>query len=135
MEHAIERPATISPATLEKVLIGGDLSKLSESQRVEYYAQTCASLGLNPLTKPFDYITLNGKLTLYAKRDAADQLRRIYGVSITKLEREQMGDVYAVTAYASLPDGRTDSSIGAVNTKGLAGEALAYALMKAETKG
>ena len=134
MEHAIERPATISPATLEKVLIGGDLSKLSESQRVEYYAQTCTSLGLNPLTKPFDYITLNGKLTLYAKRDAADQLRRIYGVSITKLEREQMGDVYAVTAYASLPDGRTDSSMGAVNTKGLAGEALANALMKAETK-
>ena len=134
MSTEIEKAGGISSATLEKVLIGGDLSKLSEGQRVEYYAQTCKSLGLNPLTKPFDYITLNGRLTLYAKRDATDQLRRIYGVSIIRLERERVDDVYVVTAYAKDRDGREDSSVGAVNIKGLAGDNLANALMKAETK-
>ena len=54
---------------IEQVLIGGDLSALSEEQRLMYYNQVCESLSLNPLTKPFDYIKLNGKLTLYAKRD------------------------------------------------------------------
>src|SRR5690554_4468499 len=70
----------------ESVLLGGDLSRLSPAQRVSYYQRVCASLGLNPLTKPFDYIQLNGKLTLYAKKDAADQLRRINGVSIDDVE-------------------------------------------------
>ena len=135
METAItERQSGISAATLESVLIGGDLSKLSQAQRVEYYSTTCKSLGLNPLTKPFDYITLNGKMVLYAKRDATDQLRRLYGVSIIRLERERIDDVYVVTAFASMADGRQDSSIGAVNIKGLQGDALANALMKAETK-
>ena len=59
---------------LEQVIIEGDLSKLSPADRVAYYKQVCESVGLNPLTRPFDYIELNGKLTLYAKRDAADQL-------------------------------------------------------------
>ncbi len=49
---------------LEKVLIKGDLAELSPPQRVQYYTQVCESLGLNPLTKPFDYIVLNNKLTL-----------------------------------------------------------------------
>ena len=131
---AIEKGGGISAATLERVLIYGDLSKLSEAQRVEYYVETCKKLGLNPLTKPFDYITLNGRLVLYAKRDATDQLRRIYKVSIVKLERDHVGDVYVVTAYAKDGEGREDSSIGAVSIKGLAGDALANALMKAETK-
>ena len=56
--------------TLEQVLVNGNLSSLTPDQRVSYYNQTCESLGLNPMTKPFEYITLNGKLTLYAKRTA-----------------------------------------------------------------
>src|SRR5215472_13973636 len=58
---------------MESVLTRGDLSKLSVAERNTYYMEICRSLGLNPLTKPFDYIPLNGKLTLYAKRDCADQ--------------------------------------------------------------
>lgn len=119
---------------LEQVVIGGDLSKLTAEQRVSYYKAVCESIGLNPLTRPFDYIVLNGKLTLYAKKDAADQLREKRGVSITKLERETAGGVYVVTAYASTRDGRTDSSIGAVSIENLKGDALANAYMKAETK-
>ena len=81
---------TPTPATIEDVLIRGDLSKLTEAQRTEYYMRVCHSLGLNPLTKPFDYLTLSGKLVLYAKRDAADQLRKINGISIEDRFRKRM---------------------------------------------
>lgn len=122
-------------ALLETVLVKGDLKDLSPAQRLSYYKQVCDSVGLNPLTKPFQYITLNGRLTLYATRDATDQLRgKPRMVNITKLERETTEGVYVVTAYATDKDGRTDSSIGAVAIEGLKGEARANAMMKAETK-
>lgn len=119
---------------LEQVVIGGDLSKLSPDDRVKYYVQVCDSLHLNPFTKPFLYIVLNGKLTLYASRECTDQLRKLNNVSIAITRQVQEGDVYIVTALATLPGGRTDSSTGAVATKGLQGENLANAFMKAETK-
>jgi hypothetical protein len=128
-------PATPEAALLEQVLLQGDLKALSPNQRVAYYKRVCESLGLNPLTKPFDYIVLNGKLTLYVKRDATDQLRRLHGISVQVTGREQIGDLFVVTARATITEtGRTDESIGAVNTAGLRGEALANAMMKAETK-
>ena len=119
---------------VEQVAIMGDLSKLSPAQRAKYYLRVCESLGVNPLTRPFEYIILNGRLTLYARRDATDQLRRLHGVSISIAARERVEDVYIVTAHATTPDGRTDEAIGAVSIAGLKGEALANAIMKAETK-
>ena len=121
-------------ALMEQVLIGGDLSKLTSEQRVAYYKAVCESVSLNPLTKPFDYLSLNGKLVLYAKRDAADQLRRRDGVSVALTDRSVVNDVYVVTARATTPDGRADESTGAVFIGGLRGDALANAMMKAETK-
>lgn len=118
----------------EQVAIAGDLSKLSADQRMAYYGQVCKSLGLNPMTRPFQYITLNGKLTLYATRDATDQLRRLQRVSISIISRERIEDVYVVTARAVTPDGRTDESTGVVALGNAKGEMLANALMKAETK-
>ncbi len=99
---------------IERTLIGGDLSKLSEQERLNYYKATCESLGLNPLTKPFDYIELNGKLTLYAKRDCTDQLRNLHSISVKILSREVVEGVFVVTAQARTPEGREDESIGAV---------------------
>lgn len=119
---------------IESVITAGDLSKLNPVQRVNYYTAVCQSVGLNPLTKPFEYITLNGKMVLYARKDATDQLRDIRKVSVTRLERERIDGVYVVTAYAQAQDGRTDSSMGAVSIEGLKGDSLANALMKAETK-
>jgi hypothetical protein len=89
---------------------------------------------LNPLTKPFEYLTLNGKLRLYALRDCADQLRRLHGISIYIANRERMNDIYVVTARAKDRQGREDESTGAVPLGNLRGDALANALMKAETK-
>jgi hypothetical protein len=104
---------------IERVLIGGDLSELSELDRLAYYKATCESLGLNPLTKPFDYIELNApgggkKLTLYAKRDCTDQLRNNRNVSVEIVSRDVIDSVCVVTAKATMPDGRKDESIGAV---------------------
>jgi hypothetical protein len=67
--------AQVSPEILEQVAIAGDLSGLTAAQRLAYYRALCQSLGLNPLSRPFEYLTLNGKLRLYALRDCADQLR------------------------------------------------------------
>lgn len=119
---------------IERVLVGGDLSLLTEPQRVAYYKTVCQTLNLNPLTKPFEYIKLNGKLVLYARKDCTDQLRHTRKVSLRITARETIEQVYIVTAQAKLPDGREDESTGAVAIQGLKGEALANAMMKAETK-
>lgn len=119
---------------MESVIIQGDLGKLTPEQRSSYYLKVCDSLGLNPLTKPFDYIMLNGKLTLYARRDAADQLRRLHGINLAITGRERMEDLYIVTARATDANGRSDESTGVVSLGNLKGDALANALMKAETK-
>lgn len=125
---------------IEQVVMQGDLSKLNAEQRVTYYRKVCESAGLNPFTRPFDYIILNGKLTLYAKKDCTEQLRKLNGISIDSIEEKIVGDLFIVKAKARTRDGRTDESTGAVtikNLKGignLQGDALANALMKAETK-
>lgn len=121
-------------ALIEQVVIGGDLAKLTPQQRVVYYRNVCDSLGLNPLTRPFQYLTLNGKLVLYAARDCTDQLRSIRGVSVKLVETKSMEGVIMVRAMATDKTGRTDESTGAVSIVGLKGESLCNAVMKAETK-
>lgn len=119
---------------IESALIGGDLSKLSESDRASYYGRVCESIGLNPLTKPFEYIKLNGKLALYAKKDCADQLRSLRGVSISSATTRIEDGLAIVEVTATTKDGRSDCDIGCVSIKGLSGESLGNALMKAVTK-
>ena len=119
---------------IEKVLIQGDLSQLSESERIAYYSRVCESLGLNPLTQPFAYIRLQGKLKLYALREATEQLRRLHSVSVRIVSRELIDEIYVLTARATLPNGRCDESIGAVFLGQVQGEARANLLMKAESK-
>lgn len=121
-------------SALEKVLIYGDLSPLSPQERIEYYHRVCESLGLNPLTKPFEYIIFQGQLRLYARRDCTDQLRKIHNISIRILSRKIEDGIYTVEAEARTPEGRTDVSTGSVCIEGLKGDAKANAFMKAETK-
>ena len=121
--------------TIEDVLIRGDLSKLTADQRNEYYMRVCESVGLNPLTKPFEYLTLNGKLTLYARRDAADQLRKINGISIKIISQDRVGDLWSVHVQATDRSGRTDEDLGVVSLPANAkGDAAANTMLKAITK-
>ena len=125
----------IDPVVIEKLVVDGDISKLKPEERLSYYYGLCKSLGLNPVTRPFEYMQLKGKLTLYAKKDATEQLRKINGVSVIKLEREVLDTgLYMVTAHVETKDGRSDISTGVINTAALKGDELANAFMKAETK-
>jgi hypothetical protein len=132
-QQAIATKQDTTAKTLEQVLLTGDLKNLKPDERIMYYKQTCESLGLNPLTKPFEYITLNGKLTLYARKDATDQLRKVNSVSIEKPDIQQIDDLIIVTVSARCSDGRIDSDIGVVKKNDMQGN-VANALMKAVTK-
>lgn len=116
------------------VLLHGDLKSLSNAEKTNFTKSVCDALGLNILTKPFDFINLSGRLTMYATKSCTDQLRKIHGVSITKVEKELVGDIYTVTAYARDVNGKEDSDMGAVDVAGLKGEKLANAMLKAITK-
>jgi hypothetical protein len=119
---------------LAQIVTHGDLAQLTPEERVAYYVQTCRSLNLNPLTRPFEYLNINGKLTLYARKDATDQLRRLHGISVEIVDREQTEGLYVVRARATTPDGRVDEATGAVPIAGLKGEQLGNAVMRSETK-
>lgn len=121
-------------ALIENVVIKGDISKLSAAERNHYYQEVCRSCGLNALTRPFEYLILSGKMTLYARKDATDQLRTIHKVSVDELNTELRGDVFVVTVKVRNAEGRTDMATGAVPVGNLKGDALANAFMKAETK-
>jgi len=118
---------------MEQAMLG-NLAQLTPEQRTTYYMEVCESLGLNPLTKPFQYVTLNGRLVLYATRDGTDQLRKVHGITVHITTRERLDDLYIVTAKARDRSGREDESTGVVAIAGLKGDLLANALMKAETK-
>lgn len=120
--------------TITNLVLGGDLSKMDNKARVGYYVQLCQSLSLNPHTQPFQILKFQGKEIMYATKSCTEQLRKLWGVSVTKLERHQEGDVLVVVAYVVDGTGRTDAGTGAVPVTNLKGEALANAFMKAETK-
>src|SRR5215469_11823468 len=124
----------VSAQTLEHVLGTGDLSKLTTQQRVEYYAKACQSLGLNPLTRPFRFLSLNGQVQLYATRDCTDQLRKVHGITLQIVEKKIDGDLFIVTVRAKTKEGREDEDIGAVTLGQMKGDARANQLMKGLTK-
>ncbi|HXH79555.1 hypothetical protein [Nocardioides sp.] len=121
-------------AVMEAVITKGDLGKLTPEEKWQYYSETCRSIGLNPLTKPFDYLTLSGKTVLYATKSCTDQLRSIRGISVTKVDARTEGDMRIVEVYATDSTGRQDMDMGVTTVKGLTGDALANAYMKALTK-
>lgn len=118
---------------LEQVVVNGDLARLTPNQRLDYYRQVCQSMGLNPLSKPFDYINLKGKLTLYAKKDATDQLRKIHGVSIDDVDIQETQNGFRVKVKGHDRNGRSDVEIGCVAKNDMGGN-IQNAEMKAVTK-
>jgi hypothetical protein len=131
--NAVTTTEPVSAQTLEHVLGTGDLSKLTTQQRVEYYAKTCESLGLNPLTRPMRFLSLNGQIQLYFTRDGTDQLRKAQGITLHVVDKLIEAGLFTVTVRARAKDGREDEDIGAVVLP-QSGESRANALMKAMTK-
>ena len=119
---------------ISSMVINGDLSKLTQQQKVDYYRQFCERIGLDPLSQPFKLLRLNGKEILYCDRTGAQQLNKLHKVSHEIRARETVSGCYVVTAQASTPEGRHTESIGAVTIDNLRGDTLCNAMMKAETK-
>lgn len=150
--------APIDKDLLEKLILNNDLAGLSSEQRVTFYSGVCKSLGLNPLTQPFGLISFEGKVTMYAKRDATDQLRKIHRINIVDMQTKTEQGLLIVTVKGCDQSGRYDISTGIVPLKAkkkiwdpqskggrggyveldqvidLEGKDLANAIMKAETK-
>ena len=123
---------------LEKVILNADLSSLTGEQRVNYYMQVCNQYGLDAFTRPFEYIKLNNKLTLYATKACAAALIELKSISTRIVSQEQFQDVFVVTCEATRKDenGNTQvaQDIGVVPIANLKGDQLGNAMMKAATK-
>jgi hypothetical protein len=136
-----EKPVTVpqkaptAGEVMESVIIKGDLKNLTPEERVSYFNEVCKSIGLNPLTRPLEYMELSGRLILYAKRDAADQLRKMHGVNVEIVSQDYLGGMLSVHVRARDKTGRTDEDLGVVNfPDGMRGDIRANTVMKAVTK-
>lgn len=127
-------PISQAGEIMEQVLIRGDLAGLTHQERARYYTRVCDSLGLNPLTRPFDYITLNGKLQLYALKGATDQLRQLRAISVKIVSQTEANGMFTVHVRVRDMLGREDEDIGVVTLPKGEGDARANAIMKAITK-
>jgi hypothetical protein len=108
-------PHSIDPKAVEQALLIGDISQMSDEVRIAYYIATCRSVGLNPLTKPFQALKGDdGKISLYPDKGCAEQLRKLHRVSCKVISREFLDDLYIVTVRATTPDGREEESQGVV---------------------
>lgn len=111
--------ASLPASVLEKVIMSGDLSALTSPERLLYYKAVCDSVGLNPFTKPFDYMELAGEggakvLKLYPNKTCAEQLRDRDGIEITEQSDEVIEGIYLVRVKGKNKDGRLDTATGAV---------------------
>lgn len=126
-------PMDVSAAALQSAL-AGDLRRLTPDERLKFYGALCKFTGLNPLSKPFDWLELNGKLVLYANKGCAEQLRKIHKVSIDIIDRKVEFGCLVVRVKAGDGDGRHDESLAAVPFNERNPAEVANALMKVETK-
>ena len=105
---------------VEEALMMNNFEKLPAEARVAYLHQLCESMGLNPLSHPFEFIKLNGRWTLYAKKGCTDQLRAVNGVNIEIVENTIHDHQVYVHVRATVPDDRfptgvrSDEDIGVV---------------------
>ena len=71
----------LEAALTESYTLNGDTSRLTDAERQTHYTALCRALHLNPLTQPFQWLKLNGKLVLYITRTATDQLSAMHGLN------------------------------------------------------
>lgn len=133
---AIQSQTEIDAGVLEMVVAQGDLAKLSPAQKTTWYRLRCEAAGLDPRTQPFEYVSLSGKLKLYATKTATDQLIANRKISVKPVQRtfDEHTGIYEVLCGATFPDGQYVEDIGVVHIGALRGEALANGIMKAMTK-
>lgn len=128
-------PADVSAGALQSAL-AGDLAKLSAEDRLKFYGALCDFTGLNPLSKPFDWIPFQGKLTLYPNKGCAEQLRKIHGITFDdNFVRTYEHGLLITTIRGQDKAGRRDFATAALPFDDrMTPDVRAIALMKCETK-
>lgn len=130
-----------------KLVIDGDLSGLTPTQRVDYYVHRCKLLGLDPGEKPFELLKLDGKLVLYASKTCTNALTRVNRLSVAVVSTQINGDLVTVIARAQDQSGRYTDDVGVLDLsdvtvaggrnkwgKDVAGIGRPNAIMKCVTK-
>lgn len=125
---------TLDPNITSTLLLYGDMKRLKPEEKNEYYLYRCQLIGVDPASRPFDLLNLNGKEILYPNAGCAQQLTSIHGLSHRIVGKDKFDDAYVITTEITDKHGRTTQSMGAVNIGGLKNEALGNALMKCHTK-
>lgn len=128
---------------LAHVLGTGDLYQLTNEQRVAHYLNLCSSLGLNALSRPFQWIEFKdgdnspAVLTLYFKPSGAAQMLRNHQISFHFPRKEIVGELFVVEVEGMAPNGRKGSAtkyVPLTNRYGkLTGNRLSNAFMAAES--
>lgn len=125
---------TSNLSAVESALVRNDISKLSTQERISYLNALCESVGLNPLTKPFSFLSLQGREVVYATKDCSEQLRKIHGVSTQIVSQGVVGDCYEVQIKAQDRTGRMDEDFASIPLSNAKGADLSNLKMKAVTK-
>lgn len=113
------------PRRMIQILMDGDLSRLSDEERALYYVHECNRMGLDPAARPLEWMRLQGKLTLYAKRVAGDMLAAKHRVTIALVagpDVREFGETKVLFAHAraTMPDGRSVEDVATMPAADLA---------------
>jgi hypothetical protein len=132
-------PRNTQQGAIERVILSGNLKALTEIERLQFNFAYCKSLGLNPLSRPIDYLEMEGKLQPYINSIGIAQLRAIHGISTKIISRETSDECHFVTAAAKDKNGRIEESTAIVSLtdkygKPLTGQRRADKMMATETK-
>lgn len=123
---------TESLAIAQKAAMSGNLKTLTDAERWQYYLAMCQHLELDPVSRPFDWIEQEGKLSLYPNANCAAQLASKMLLSFPEYHAEVIGDVYVYRVKA-VDENRELWATGAVPMGRNASE-TARAFKKAETQ-
>ena len=139
----------LSNDIVSSIILHNDLSKLTKEQQVQYVSYRCSKAGLDVAGSPFNLIpNKEGKLFLYANKEAAAQLNQLRSLSPVVSKEEFLMDntIFKVT-YKVTENGRATEDCGAVGLvkvkkmpgkpdeiRPLSPDEVADAIMKAHTK-
>ena len=131
---------------LYAAVMDGDIGKMTPTERLHYYKEFCERLGLNPLAKPFAFYKLDGKLQMYALKEATSQLAKRDSVSVEVIKIDYITDIKLMEVHVRAsstefnkvtgqPVVRVTDEIGCIAySPKLEGEAAGNQRMKGVTK-
>ena len=122
----------------KKFLATETLDNLTDEQLQTHYLQACEYFKIPPEANVLTYAWLEGEMgrhrVLYAKKGATDIFRERLAIDTVELTKDDGPGYVSFTAVGKNQKGRIERAVGAVGTDGLRGQALAAAVMTAQTR-